>query len=62
MTSHSAPSGGDPPSSTTRLCVYTNATAFSPSDTLPLSATVKLLMAVQSLTALVRPSSWWRAP
>lgn len=37
---------------------YTNATAFSPSDTLPLSATAKLLMAVQSLTALVRPSSW----
>ena len=31
----------------------TNATAFSPSDTLPLSATTKLLMAVQSLTALV---------
>src|ERR671923_441452 len=32
---------------------YTNATAFSPTDTLPLSATAKLLMAAQSLTALV---------
>jgi hypothetical protein len=32
---------------------YTNATAFSPTDTLPLSAIAKLLMAIQSLTALV---------
>jgi hypothetical protein len=32
---------------------YTNATAFSPTDTLPLSAMAKLLMAIQSLTALV---------
>jgi hypothetical protein len=32
---------------------YTNATAFSPTDTLPLSAVAKLLMAIQSLTALV---------
>jgi hypothetical protein len=31
---------------------YTNATAFSPTDTLPLSATAKMLMAVQSLIAL----------
>jgi hypothetical protein len=32
---------------------YTNATAFSPTDTLPLTGMAKLLMAVQSLTALV---------
>ncbi len=32
---------------------YTTATAFSPTDTLPLSAMAKLLMAIQSLTALV---------
>lgn len=31
---------------------YTNATAFSPTDTLPLSAMAKLLMAIQSLIAL----------
>jgi len=31
---------------------YTNATAFSPTDTLPLSAMAKLLMAAQSLIAL----------
>jgi hypothetical protein len=32
---------------------YTNAAAFSPTDTLPLTATAKLLMTVQSLIALV---------
>jgi hypothetical protein len=32
---------------------YTNATAFSPTDTLPLSAMAKLLMAIQSLIALI---------
>jgi hypothetical protein len=32
---------------------YTNATAFSPTDTLPLSAMAKLLMATQSLIALI---------
>ncbi len=32
---------------------YTNATAFSPTDTMPLTAMAKLLMAIQSLTALV---------
>ncbi|HET7048916.1 MAG TPA: hypothetical protein VFI54_11680 [Solirubrobacteraceae bacterium] len=32
---------------------YTNATAFSPTDTLPLTATAKLLMAIQSLIALI---------
>jgi hypothetical protein len=32
---------------------YTNAAAFSPTDTLPLTAMAKLLMAVQSLIALV---------
>ena len=32
---------------------YTNATAFSPTDTLPLSALAKLLMAIQSLIALI---------
>ena len=31
---------------------YTNATAFSPTDTMPLSAMAKLLMAIQSLIAL----------
>jgi hypothetical protein len=31
---------------------YTNATAFSPTDTLPLTAMAKLLMALQSLIAL----------
>jgi hypothetical protein len=32
---------------------FTNATAFSPTDTMPLTARAKLLMAAQSLTALV---------
>lgn len=32
---------------------FTNATAFSPTDTMPLTATAKCLMAVQALTALV---------
>jgi hypothetical protein len=32
---------------------YTNATAFSPTDTLPLTATAKLLMAAQSSIALI---------
>jgi hypothetical protein len=32
---------------------FTNATAFSPTDTMPLTATAKLLMATQSLASLV---------
>jgi hypothetical protein len=32
---------------------YTNATAFSPTDTMPLTSMAKLLMATQSLTALI---------
>ncbi len=32
---------------------FTSATAFSPTDTMPLTATAKLLMTAQSLTALV---------
>jgi hypothetical protein len=32
---------------------FTNATAFSPTDTMPLTATAKWMMAAQSLTALV---------
>lgn len=32
---------------------FTNATAFSPTDTMPLTATAKLLMSAQALTALV---------
>jgi hypothetical protein len=32
---------------------YTNATAFSPTDTMPLSAMAKLLMAAQSMIALI---------
>ena len=32
---------------------YTNATAFSPTDTMPLSAMAKLLMATQSLIAVI---------
>jgi uncharacterized membrane protein len=32
---------------------FTNATAFSPTDTMPLTKTAKLLMAVQSLASLV---------
>jgi hypothetical protein len=32
---------------------YTNATAFSPTDTMPLTAMAKLLMAVQSSIALI---------
>ena len=32
---------------------YTNAAAFSPTDTLPLTAMAKLLMAAQSFIALV---------
>ena len=32
---------------------FTNATAFSPTDTMPLTPMAKALMAVQSMTALV---------
>ena len=32
---------------------YTNATAFSPTDTMPLTAMAKLLMAIQSSIALI---------
>jgi hypothetical protein len=32
---------------------YTNATAFSPTDTMPLTAMAKLLMAIQSAIALI---------
>jgi len=32
---------------------FTNATAFSPTDTMPLTQTAKWLMTVQSLTSLV---------
>ncbi|MGI9145319.1 MAG: hypothetical protein ACR2IK_02015 [Chloroflexota bacterium] len=32
---------------------FTNATAFSPTDTLPLTAWAKILMAIQSLTSLI---------
>jgi hypothetical protein len=32
---------------------FTNATAFSPTDAMPLSRPAKMLMAVQSLAALV---------
>ncbi len=32
---------------------FTTATAFSPTDTMPLSQTAKLLMAIQSLTSLL---------
>jgi hypothetical protein len=32
---------------------FTNATAFSPTDTMPLTAIAKVLMAAQSLAALV---------
>ena len=32
---------------------FTNATAFSPTDTMPLTATAKLLMSAQALTALL---------
>jgi hypothetical protein len=32
---------------------FTNATAFSPTDTMPLSSMAKLLMLVQSLASLV---------
>jgi hypothetical protein len=32
---------------------FTNATAFSPTDTMPLTAWAKLLMALQALASLV---------
>ena len=32
---------------------FTNATAFSPTDTMPLTPTAKWLMSLQALTALV---------
>jgi hypothetical protein len=32
---------------------FTNATAFSPTDTMPLTPTAKVLMAVQSLASLI---------
>ena len=32
---------------------FTNATAFSPTDTMPLSSTAKMLMSVQSMASLI---------
>jgi hypothetical protein len=47
-----APDGWEPRLIDYAYTSFTNATAFSPTDTMPLSATAKSLMAVQSLTAL----------
>ncbi len=48
-----APPGWEPSLVDYLYTSYTNATAFSPTDTMPLTATAKWLMAGQSLTALL---------
>ena len=48
-----APPGWEPGLIDYLYTSFTNATAFSPTDTMPLSPTAKCLMAVQALTALV---------
>lgn len=48
-----APAGWKPKLVDYLYTSFTNATAFSPTDTMPLSPTAKWMMAAQSLTALV---------
>ena len=48
-----APPGWEPTIVDYLYTSFTNATAFSPTDTMPLTATAKFLMAAQSLTSLV---------
>jgi hypothetical protein len=53
MEPHNAPPGWEPGLIDYLYTSFTNATAFSPTDTMPLTATAKSLMAAQALTALV---------
>jgi hypothetical protein len=48
-----APPGWEPGLVDYLYVSFTNATAFSPTDTMPLTANAKWLMTAQSLTALV---------
>jgi hypothetical protein len=48
-----APRGWEPTLVDYLYTSFTNATAFSPTDTMPLTAMAKSLMAAQALTALV---------
>ena len=48
-----APPGWEPGVIDYLYTSFTNATAFSPTDTMPLTPTAKILMTLQSLTALV---------
>jgi uncharacterized membrane protein len=50
---HFAPSGWRPGFLDYLYTSLTNATAFSPTDTMPLTHTAKIVMAVQSITALL---------
>ncbi|HWE09143.1 MAG TPA: hypothetical protein VG325_07305 [Solirubrobacteraceae bacterium] len=50
---HHAPPDWEPSLIDYLYTSFTNATAFSPTDTMPLTATAKSLMAAQALTALV---------
>jgi hypothetical protein len=52
MTEHALDAGWTPGFADYLYTSYTNAAAFSPTDTLPLTATAKGLMAAQSLIAL----------
>lgn len=51
--SHVAPEGWRPGFLDYLYTAYTNATAFSPTDTMPLTGMAKALMTVQSLAALI---------
>ncbi|MGH9066344.1 MAG: hypothetical protein ACRD0J_02300, partial [Acidimicrobiales bacterium] len=53
MTPDSAPAGWTPGFVDYLYVAFTNATAFSPTDTMPLTPTAKSLMSVESLAALL---------
>ena len=53
LTPSIAPTGWRPQFLDYFYVAFTNATAFSPTDTMPLSQTAKMLMAVQSLASLL---------
>jgi uncharacterized membrane protein len=53
LTPSTAPPGWRPQFFDYFYVAFTNATAFSPTDTMPLTQTAKMLMAVQSMTSLL---------
>ncbi|MEA2671813.1 MAG: hypothetical protein QOG45_2033 [Chloroflexota bacterium] len=53
VTPEAAPSGWSPTFLDYLYVAFTNATAFSPTDTMPLTVMAKMLMAVQSLASLL---------